>query len=523
VGTVFPAVPAGAVDDAREEVVGDDPRFDAAEGPEEPGPAPANEPDPATASEPVEEDRGPDDSLTLYLKQMVSTPLLCREEERQLATRLDVARRRYRHAALWNWGVLARAVDNFERVRAGEHSLDRAIEVAPSLGLTLEDVQERLAGHLGRLRRCLREAARGFKEMLRARSQTSRAGLRRGLRRRLRLAVRLAEELFPRTDAVDSWAEEVHRQSARMEELVRQLECPARSAGARVERGKQLKELRQLVEQVQATPEELAGWVQVLARRRARYHEARQELVTANLRLVVAVAKTYRDRGLPFPDLIQEGNRGLMRAVDKYDYRLGFKFGTYATWWVRHGMTRALAETSRAVRVPGHWLGMLRELHRVQAGFTARHRRQPTAEEIARALGIPAEEVRPLLTASQPLLSLDEPYGDGDEEGLHKGLPDREAVVPAEEVDRRLLKERVAELLGSLLPRDREVLELRFGLRDGSPRTLDEVAQRFGLTRERIRQIEARGLQRLRQPGRRGRLAAFLPPERGSTCTPCQS
>jgi RNA polymerase primary sigma factor len=455
--------------------------------------------------------------LTLYLKQMASIRMLNRQEERDLAARLDIARRRYRHAALWNWGVLAVAADAFERVRAGECSLDRATEVAPSLGLTAEQIQERLAGHLGRLHRLLREAAIGFRQLRRAHSPARRAGLRR----RLRLAVRLAEDLFPRTDAVESWAEEAQRRSARVQALARQLESPARSSGDRAERSKRVKELRQLLEQMRATPEELAGWVEVLLRRRASYHQARQELVAANLRLVVAVAKTYRDRGLPFPDLIQEGNRGLMRAADKYDYRLGFKFSTYATWWVRQGITRALAEQARTVRVPGHWLGLLREVNRVQAAFTATHHRKPTAEEIAGELGVSPAEVRPMLTASRPLLSLDDSHGDGDDERLHNGLPDREAAVPAEEVDRQLLKERIAELLGGLLPRDREVLELRFGLRDGNPRTLDEVAQKFGLTRERIRQIEARGLQKLRQAGRRERLADFLPCEWGSTNPPC--
>jgi RNA polymerase primary sigma factor len=476
-------------------------------------------PDPARASGAVEADRCPDDSLTLYLKQMASIRLLNRQEERDLATRLDIARRRYRHAALWNWGVLAVAADAFERVRAGECSLDRATEVAPSLGLTTDQIQERLADHLSRLRRLLREAALEFRRLLRARSQARRAGLRR----RLRLAVRLAEELFPRTDEVESWAEEAFRRSTRVQALVRQLECPARSAADRAERGKRVKELRQLVTQMRATSEELAGWVEVLARRRACYHQARQVLVAANLRLVVAVAKTYRDRGLPFPDLIQEGNRGLMRAADKYDYRLGFKFGTYATWWVRQGITRALAEQARTVRVPGHWLGLLREVNRVQAAFTATHHRKPTVEEIAGELGVSPAEVRPMLTASRLPLSLDDSPGDGDEERLRNGLPDREAAVPAEEVDRQLLKERIAELLGGLLPRDREVLELRFGLRDGTPRTLDEVARSFGLTRERIRQIEARGLEKLRQPGRRKRLADFLPRDWDNTGPPCRN
>jgi RNA polymerase primary sigma factor len=444
---------------------------------------------------------------------MGSIPMLNRQQELELATRLDRARGRYQHAALWNWGVLAQAVVTFERVLVGELSLDRTIDVVPSLGRTAEAIQDRLSSHLGRLRRLCREAALGFAQMRRARSQAERQELRRALRRQLRQGVRLAEDLSPRTELVDSWADELQRQSARMQELGQQAERPARSAAARAEQTKRLKELRHLMGQVQATPEELAGWVRVLERRRALYQQARQELAAANLRLVVSIAKRYRGRGLSFADLIQEGNGGLMRAVDKFDHRLGWKFATYATWWVRQGVTRALADTSRTVRVPCHRAGMLREVERLQGDLMLENRRDATAEEIARELQVTPAEVRSLLVLGRQPLSLDDHHGDEEEEGLHKILADRQAVEPAEEADRRLLKERIAELLRGLDPRDREVIELRYGLRDGTPHSLDEVAQRYGLTRERIRQIEMRGLQKLRQPERRGRLSAFARPE----------
>jgi RNA polymerase primary sigma factor len=463
----------------------------------------------AAASDVENKSGSPGDGLTLYLKQMGSIPLLDRQQEVELATQLDTARRRYRHAALWNWGVLAQAAAAFERVRSGQLSLDRTIDVVPSLGLTVEHVGKQLPRKLSRLCQLVQEARLAFEQMLCARSQAERAGRHGALRRRLRQAVALAESLSPRIELVDSWAEQLKPQRAQMQELVQRIERPARSAAARAERTKHVKQLRSLMVEFQATPEELSSWGRVLDRRGALYQRARQELAAANLRLVVSVAKRYQNRGLALADLIQEGNSGLMRAVDKYDHRLGFKFATYATWWVRQGVTRALSDTSRMVRLPCHWGGTLREVERVQGDLMAKKGREPTTEEIAQELNIKPAEVRPILTLGRHPVSLDDHYGDWDEESFHNVLADREAAAPAEEADRQLLKERIAELLRCLAPRDREVIELRYGLRDGSPRSLDEVARIYGVTRERIRQIEARGLQKLRQPERRECLAEF--------------
>jgi RNA polymerase primary sigma factor len=462
------------------------------------------------ATEPEIDSHSPGDSLSLYLDQMASVPLLNRHQELELVTRLDTVRRRYRRAAFWNWGVLAHALDAFQRMHAGELALDRSIDVVPSLGLTAENIGEQLSRHLTRLRRLCQEAATEFERLLRTRSKAEQSDLRRALRGRLRRAVCLVEELSPRTELVDSWAEEVKRQSVRMQELVRDTDRPARSAIARAEQTKCLKELRSLILQTRATPDELAGWVQVLERRKALYQQARQDLAAANLRLVVSVAKRYRGHGLSFGDLIQEGNSGLMRAVDKFDHRLGWKFGTYATWWVRQGVTRALSDTSRMVRMPCHRIGMLREIEQVQADSILENRRAATPEEIARKLKASPAEVRSVLAAGRQTVSLDVTFGDRDEDSFHSIFADHEAVDPGEEADRQLLKDRLGELLRCLPPRYREVLELRFGLRDGHARSLEEVAQIYGVTRERIRQIEAGGLQKLRQPERRERLAAFV-------------
>jgi len=379
----------------RDEVLEDD-RVIEVEVSEEHGLPAESAADAATAPAAAKDDPSLDDDLGLYLNQMGSTPLLNRQQELELVTRLDVTRWRYHHATLWNWGVLARVVDTFERVGSGEQCLDRTIDVVPSLDITAEHIGKRLPDHLARLRPLCQEAALAFEQMFRARSRTKCSNRRHALRRRLRLGVRLAEELSPRTELIDSWVEELKQHSVQMQRLVH-------SADTCTGQSQHLAELRPLMVQVQATPEELAGWVGVCDRRRALYQQVRQELATANLRLVVSVAKRYRGLGLPLADLIQDGNSGLMRAVDKFDYRLGWKFGTYATWWIRQGITRGLADTSRTVRVPCHRLALVREVERLQADLGIRNRREPTVEEIAQELQLAPAEVRALLASSRPL------------------------------------------------------------------------------------------------------------------------
>jgi RNA polymerase primary sigma factor len=462
---------------------------------------------------PEHETNGPDDALGLYLRQMGAIPLLDRRQERELAERLEFRRTRYRRAALMNWRTIAHVVETFERVHNHELPIDPAIDVVNTLGLTREAILGRLPANLRTLHRLLNAAEGMFRDLVKATSVAERAPLRRALYSRLRKAVALVEELSPRIDLLDRWTDELKALSRQADETAAAIDATDRSAAERERRTRLTKQLRELTQKVHLLPEELASLVAVQERRRTLYQRARRELAEANLRLVVSIAKKYRNRGLPFSDLIQEGNRGLMRAVDKYEYRLEFKFGTYATWWIRQGIQRAIADNARTIRVPCHQIGTLAAVERVRGELLARFGHEPTVEQIAAVLHVTPEEALSLRLVTRNPVSLHEPFGGEGERALEDFLDDRSATTPGQEVDQHLLRDRIGEVLRSLTPREREVIEMRFGLKDGQPKTLEEVARAYGITRERIRQIEARGLYKLRQPTRSRRLAEFADAE----------
>ncbi len=440
------------------------------------------------------------DALGVYLQQMAAIPMLNRRQELELTQRLERIRRRYRHAALCSWWVVSRVVETFEHGQAGQASLERSVDVVPSLGLTADGIRARLPKHLPQLRRLLDEGTAAFRHTLSGKAAGRERARHQG-RSLLRQAVRLAEELSPSTDLIDGWVQELAALAARGDDLARQAHAAPHDPRVR-------SELQGAILQARATPADLGRLLVIVRRRQALLHQVRRELAQANLRLVVSIAKRYRNKGLAFADLIQEGNGGLMRAVDKFDYRLGFKFGTYATWWIRQGVTRALADCARMVRIPCHRIPTLSAIEQARGELMVRHGRAPTEEEVAAALGMAVKDLRTLTTVGRAPVSIQEAFGE-DDDTWASFLSDEEAPSPGEEADAHLLKERVAEVLRCLAPRDREVVELRFGLTDGQARTLDEVAAVLGITRERVRQIEGRALDRLRQPGRRDRLAGF--------------
>jgi RNA polymerase primary sigma factor len=452
-----------------------------------------------------------DDPVRMYLTQMGEIPLLTRRQEVELAKRIEETRRRFRTKLLENHYVLMEAFKTLRKVHRGQLPFDRTVQVSVTDHLEKEQILGRLPHNLRTLAVLLRRNQHDWQTALsKSASQRRRRQAWQSLARRRRRAVRLIEELGLRTQRIENRIGLLEKFLCRLNEIETQVKGLGRSKQDGETRARLLKERRQIMTACQETPTSLRNRVSVLNRVYSDYQQAKRELSEGNLRLVVSIAKKYRNRGLSFLDLIQEGNAGLMRAVDKFEYRRGFKFCTYATWWIRQAITRAVADQSRTIRIPVHMVETMSRVRNVARQLLQELGREPTIEETARRADTTVEEARRVLTMSRFPISLDRPVGNSEDSQFGDLLPDGTAESPQIGAAQEMLKNRITNVLKSLSYREREIIKLRYGLGDGYSYTLEEVGHIFKVTRERIRQIEAKAVRKLQQPSRSQDLVGFL-------------
>jgi RNA polymerase primary sigma factor len=452
-----------------------------------------------------------DDPVRMYLTQMGEIPLLTRREEIELAKRIEETRRRFRTKLLENDYVLREAYKTLCRVYRGELPFDRTVQVSVTDRLEKEQILGRLPHNLATLRVLLRRNRLDWKVATsRSADPQRRADAWRALARRRRRAVRLVEELGLRTQRIETRIATLEKFDARVREIDAVVASLSGNKQAREMQQRLLSERRQILTACQETPSSLHSRVMTLKAVYSKYQQAKRELSEGNLRLVVSIAKKYRNRGLSFLDLIQEGNAGLMRAVDKFEYRRGFKFCTYATWWIRQAITRAVADQSRTIRIPVHMVETMSRVRNVARQLLQELGREPSIEETARRAETTVEEARRVLAMSRYPISLDRPVGNSEDSQFGDLLPDGAAESPAIGAAQEMLRDRINNVLRSLSYREREIIKLRYGLGDGYSYTLEEVGHIFKVTRERIRQIEAKAVRKLQQPSRSQDLVGFL-------------
>ena len=446
------------------------------------------------------------DPIRLYLAQMADIPLLTKEEEVIYSKRIEKWRRAFRRCVLGSPFGLQTAFQTLTKIFHGQLAFERTI----SEKLSKTQVLHRIPQCLRTLGPMLNSTSADFNLLVRKSvKKSAKPQIRKRIKQRHHRALILVEEMNLRNRRVHAIMKQLEATSTRMDEIIRLLNDP--SVTMMPDRKTLLeKELRRLIRMVQESPKALRRRYETMKRLLREYEEAKNDMCKSNLRLVIAVAKKYRHRGIGFLDLIQEGNTGLMRAIDKFEYRRGFKFSTYAIWWIRQAITRAIAEQSRTIRIPVQMIDTLSQIRNATRDIYQATGRQPSVYDIAEATDMSLEEIRRAMQMGANPISLEHPIGEAEDGCFGELVADTSAERPERSASNELLQKEIGELLKVLTHREREIIKLRFGLENGYSYTLEEVGRIFQVSRERVRQIEQKAVEKLQQPGRCRHLVSFL-------------